>query len=218
MKNALMFCAPALVACASTPQPVAQLGPTSWRTSYAAAKLEPIRPQPDDQVVSREVVFDVPRPVDEYYADFLIGGARLENYLPGTRDIPGVDHNEDLTPSVFPAVGSQRLVCLKQGGWAVEEVLELRERGFRYLVSNYSLRETRPIQYGIGEFRFAPLTPTTTRVTWRYSFKLRSDRFPGSLGGLGRWLFRTTFLESDYARFMEAGVVAMKAWATRPRS
>jgi len=84
------------------------------------------------------------------------------------------------------------------------------------MVSNYSLRQARPVHYAIGEFRFEPLGPAATRVTWRYSFKLRDDRFPGTLGGLGRRLFRNRFLERDYAEFMRAGVAAMQAWALRP--
>jgi hypothetical protein len=216
MRTALALAAFSLLAgCAATPAPSAPPAPASWRQSYASTPHEEARPGPDDALIWREEVFDVPRPASDYYPDFLVGGAHLENFLHGTAAIPGVDHNEDLTPLTFPAVGSRRLVCLKNGGWAVEEVLARDDHGFRYLVSNYSLPEARPIAYAIGEFRFDPLTPSSTRVTWRYSFKLRSDRFPGWLGAPGRWLFRQRFLDGDYADFMRAAVVTMTAWAMR---
>jgi hypothetical protein len=195
------------IACATASTPVP---PSSCRAAYAAATLEKATPLAGDTLVWREERFDVPRPVAEYYPDFLVEAAHLEQLLPGTQKLPGVDHNEDLTERTFPAVGSRRLVCLRGGGFALEEVLELRESGFRYLVSNYSVPAARSVSYGIGEFRFEPLSPSDTRVTWRYSFKLRDDRFPGSWGALGGWLFRWSFLDRDYAEFMRAGLAAME--------
>jgi hypothetical protein len=64
----------------------------------------------------------------------------------------------------------------------------------------------------MGAFTFAP-AGATTHVTWRYTFKLRSDRLPGWLGGLGRALFRASFVEADYAPFMQAQVRAIQDFA-----
>jgi hypothetical protein len=201
-------------ACATVPaRPVDTAADCKAR--FEARGVTEVRPSPGDELVWREERFDVELPVDSWSADFFIGGANLENFLPGAGRVPGVDHNEDLTPSTFPVVGSKRVVCLRDGASALEEVLESTPRGLRYLVSNYSSPGTEPILYGLGEFRFEPLAAQRTRVTWRYSFRLRTDTFPGSLGTLGRALFRANFLDGDYAEFMRAGVDAMRAWPRR---
>ena len=46
-------------------------------------------------------------------------------------------------------------------------------------------------------------------MRWQYSFKLKHDHFPGSLGALGRWLFRTFFLDTKYERFMRSALDTM---------
>lgn len=209
MIRKMFFAAIAASACASAPK----VERPTWKNGWDSVLVEDIKPTAEDVLVWREERFEVPLPLDDYYPRFLIGAQNLENYLPGTPKVPGVDHNEALSVDVFPAVGSRRLVCLADGNWAREEVLALDDTGFRTLVSNYSLEAARPIEYGLGEFKFERLTASSTRVTWRYSFKLRTNRFPGSLGGLGRWLFRRSFLDSDYAAFMAAGVTKMTEWA-----
>jgi hypothetical protein len=44
------------------------------------------------------------------------------------------------------------------------------------------------------------------RLRWTYSFKLRNAVFPGRLGGFGRWLFRVTFVNRDYATLMRSAL------------
>jgi len=91
-----------LAGCAQATDPTPR-SPNAWRDAHATAVLEHVQPRADDPLVWREEQFDVPRAVDAYYADFLVGAANLENFLPGTPRLPGVHHNEDLTPSTFPA-------------------------------------------------------------------------------------------------------------------
>jgi hypothetical protein len=98
-----------------------------------------------------------------------------------------------------------RKVVLEDGQSAHEEVLACDEGQLRYFVTQYTSPQAKPIAWGLGEFTFVP-AGDRTHVTWRYSFKLRSDTFPGWLGGLGRTLFRKRFLETDYAEFMDAQV------------
>jgi hypothetical protein len=101
---------------------------------------------------------------------------------------------------------------LKDGSTAHEEVLASGEEGLRYLVTRYTSEAAQPVAYGLGAFTFEP-AGDATHVTWRYSFKLRDDRFPGSWGGVGRALFRSRFLERDYAPFMEAQVREFQSFA-----
>lgn len=199
----------------SHPSFVAAQSVSPCRAAFDSTRLEGVRPNARDPLVIREVTYEVARPVDVYVADFILGGTNLENFLHGTESVPGVDHNEVLSGGDFPTVGSRRLVCLKGGGSAVEEVLLHEPRRLRYLVTDYTLPAARPIAYAIGEFVFDSLSAARTRVTWRYSFKLRTNTFPGRLGPLGRYLFRRSFVDRDYARFMDAAVDVMAKWRVR---
>ncbi|MBM4781848.1 MAG: hypothetical protein GQE15_29570 [Archangiaceae bacterium] len=209
MKRAVGFASLLLGACASVPPPAA----TSCRERFERRTLADVRPGSTDELVFREEVFDVARA--QWFDDFLAGGKNLERFLPGTNQVPGVDHDEDLTSPGFPAVGSKRVVYLRDGSTAFEEVLTLEPQHLRYLVTNSDTPGAEPILYGVGDFRFAALDENTTRVTWRYAFKLRDDRLPGSLGSLGVRLFRSSFLDTRYADFMRSGAVAMQRWAVR---
>jgi hypothetical protein len=216
LSHLLLFTA-LLSACrAATPVPVAAASPSRCGAVFDTTRHENPRAEERDRLVSREVVFVVQRPAESYVADFIAGAAQLQNYLRGTDRLPGVDHVEPLSGGDFPAVGSRRLVCLRGGGSAIEEVLLQEPRLLRYLVHDYTVAAARPIAYAVGEFRFDSLSTTSTRVTWRYSFKLRGNTFPGTLGPLGRSLFRRSFVDRDYARFMDAAVLEMQAWPSRP--
>lgn len=120
--------------------------------------------------------------------------------------LPGVAGEHVLTAGVFGQVGSRRLVCLTDGTSTEEQVLlnnqSKNTAEFRYVVWNYTTEKAKPILYGVGDFVWTDLGNGTTRVKWTYSFQLRRDRFPGSMGGFGDWLFRVTFLDRDYAQMM----------------
>jgi hypothetical protein len=161
-------------------------------------------------VVFHEEQFDVVGERDAFVRAFL--AAPLETFIQGTSALPGVDHTEPLTPARYPAVGSVRLVCLKDGESAHEQVLVQDEGQLRYVVTRYTSRAAQPLAYGLGAFTFTP-AGAKTHITWRYSFKLREERFPGALGGLGRALFRKSFVEADYAPFMQAQVRAIQDFA-----
>ena len=53
-----------------------------------------------------------------------------------------------------------------------------------------------------GYFVYTDIGGGRTRVVWACSFKLKEHEFPGYLGALGRYLFRVTFLDREYAEMM----------------
>jgi hypothetical protein len=123
-----------------------------------------------------------------------------------TGSLPIVSGDYMLTKGEFGASGSRRLTCLSDGTTLEEEVLQSdRDRNssrFRYVVWNYTTEKARPIAYGLGDFLFSAMGTGRTHITWTYSFKLKDHAFPGSLGALGRFLFRKYFLEREYADLM----------------
>jgi Polyketide cyclase / dehydrase and lipid transport len=195
-----------LAACSTTP-PAAPSG--TCRDSPEPAEPVPA-PSPDDAVVFHEEQFEVVGERAAFVRAFL--AAPLERFIEGTSALPGVDHTEPLTPARYPTVGSVRLVCLKDGESAHEEVVAQDEGQLRYVVTRYTSKAAQPLAYGMGAFTFTP-RGANTHVTWRYTFKLRGNRFPGWLGALGRALFRKSFVEADYAPFMQAQVRAIQDFA-----
>lgn len=171
---------------------------------------EPAFPGPEPEVVVHEVAFDVDARREAFVPAFL--AAPLERFIKGTKALPGVDHTEPMTTAHYPAVGSVRRVVLKDGQTAHEKVLASDDHQLRYFVTAYTSEAAKPIEWGLGEFTFAS-AGERTHVTWRYSFKLRDDTFPGTLGGLGRCLFKSGFLETDYAEFMNAQVHEVQDFA-----
>jgi hypothetical protein len=129
-------------------------------------------------------------------------------------DLPGVTGHYALNQIPFGSAGARRLVCLSDGATLEEQVLEMRQTSdssvFRYIVWNYTSKQARPIEYGLGEFHHTALDNTHTHIVWTYSFKLKDDEFPGYLGGLGRVLFRWGFLDRQYAAMMRATLDAGK--------
>lgn len=132
-------------------------------------------------------------------------------------DLPGVTGHYALNQIPFGSVGARRLVCLSDGATLEEQVLEMQQSSgssvFRYIVWNYTSKQARPIEYGLGEFHHTALDNTHTHVVWTYSFKLKDDEFPGYLGGLGRVFFRWGFLDRQYAAMMRATLDAGKVAA-----
>ena len=140
--------------------------------------------------------------------------AELKDLLPVTRGLPGVVGVKDLTPGAFGAPGTRRLVCLSDNSVALEQVLErVDNERFRYQVWGYTSPAARAVHYAVGEFRYADLGDGRTRVDWTYSFRLDPGRPPGSLGAVGRWLFRLAFLDRAYAELMRASLEKMKVYA-----
>jgi hypothetical protein len=209
---ALFVLATVTAGCSSPPPKRPE--PTSWRERWANAPKSTVEPAPEDVLAFREVEFRVPLPRSVFVQEFL--AAPLEVFIPGTTRLPGVHHTEPLTEARYPAVGSIRLVCLTDGNMAEERVLACDQDHLRYFVRSYTSPEAAPVSYAIGEFTFHD-EGAETRVTWRYSFHLREDRFPGSLGWLGRKLFHVSFLDSDYAELMDGIVAATQQYAARKR-
>ena len=137
----------------------------------------------------------------------------LEDQIKKSDDLPGIGGSHMLTPGEFGAVGSRRLNCLTDGSTLVEQVLRSDGGRFRYIVWNYTSEKAEAVKFGIGEFFYEPLPDDHTRITWTYSFALHEDKFPGSMGGLGRFLFRKFFLEGDYAQMMRGVLASIKAAA-----
>jgi hypothetical protein len=157
-----------------------------------------------DQLVSHTEVIDIARPFS-VVSDAM--NKPLEKTITKSDSLPGVSGDYMLTQGKFGAPGSRHIVCLTDGTSTVEESLEREDSPtsshFRYIVWNYSTPRAKPIEYGIGEFRTVQVDPGHTRITWTYSFKLKTDEFPGELGAAGRWLFRAYFLDRDYAAMMK---------------
>jgi hypothetical protein len=134
----------------------------------------------------------------------------LKNAIHKAGSLPGVAGTYSLGEIPFGTAGSHRLVCLSDGSTLEEQVLENVHTGetflFRYIVWHYTTSQAKPIEYGIGEFNDAEISPGRTRITWTYSFKLKSNEFPGYLGSLGRYLFRVVFLDRQYAAMMRASL------------
>ena len=169
---------------------------------------------PDAALVSHteEISFDRPLKV-------VIAATKrpLKDAIHQSSALPGVRDVYVLTPGEFGGPGSRRVVCLTDGSTLVEQVLKRNETptslDFRYVVWNYSTPLARPIEYGIGEFKYNATGADSAHVTWTYSFKLRDDRFPGYLGALGRFLFRKDFLDRQYADMMRATLKGTQAAA-----
>ena len=113
--------------------------------------------------------------------------------------------------------GARRLVCLSDGSTLTEQLLAneiFSDRAvFRYIVWNYSTAAARPIRYAVGEFIRTSASDGGTDVRWTYAFKMNRNRFPGLLGFIGDALFRSSFLDTRYAKMMRETLAADKARA-----
>ncbi len=184
--------------------------------AFARAQAAPCAPPPGfqdgphpliaapDQLVSHTEEIVISRPFS-VVSDAM--NKPLEKTINKSDSLPGVSGDYMLTHGEFGAPGSRHIVCLTDGTSTEEEALvhedSTTSSHFRYIVWNYTTPKAKPIAYGVGEFRTVQLSPAQTRITWTYSFKLKTDVFPGELGVLGRWFFRVRFLDSEYAAMMK---------------
>jgi len=163
----------------------------------------PVIAVPEDLVSHTEVI-DISRPFS-VVSDAM--NKPLEKTISKSDSLPGVSGDHMLTQGEFGSPGSRHIVCLTDGTSTEEEALEHEDLAtsshFRYIVWNYTTPKAKPIAYGVGEFRTVQLDAGHTRITWTYSFKLKSGVFPGELGAFGRWLFRVRFLDGEYAAMMK---------------
>jgi hypothetical protein len=162
-------------------------------------------------LVSKSVQFKVSIPAAEF--NDRLKGAPLAQLLPGTKKLPAVVATRNLSESGFGSPGGPRVICLADDSTALEEATEdTKGERFRYKVWQYSTAAARPIEYATGEFALQRIDDRSTLVTWTYAFKLRDDTFPGSFGNPGRWLFKQTFVERDYAEMMGVSAAAMSRY------
>jgi hypothetical protein len=156
--------------------------------------------------------------VDRTIAELLDAAAKtnLKDVIRKGGSLPTVSGEYMLTSTTFGTPGTRRLVCLTDGSTLEEQVLEREESEhsyhFRYIVWNYTTKQARPIEYGMGDFEYTDQGAGRTRIVWTYSFKLKENEFPGYLGAFGRYLFRVTFLDRAYADMMRE---TLKGMATR---
>lgn len=171
---------------------------------------------PKARMIARTERIVVARPSAAVF-DYVVAGP-LAEMIPATKQLPGVTGVTPLTPGSWGGVGQRRLVHLSDGSQTTEQVLEAaRGQHFRYEVWDYSTAAGKPIAYALGEFLFKPLAGGRTEIVWTYAFHLRDDMFPGSLGAFGRWLMRRVFLDTAYARLMQASLAAIrKTLESRP--
>jgi len=167
----------------------------------------------DTNLVSHTEELDINRPL----ADVLSAANKpLEKSINSSNSLPGVSGVHMLTQGEFGSPGSRRITCLSDASTLVEESLERETTShsfkFRYIVWNYTSDKARAVDFGVGQFLYeARDAGRSTHVTWTYSFKLKTQHFPGNLGGLGRYLFRIFFLERDYAAMMRGVLAGYKA-------
>jgi hypothetical protein len=159
---------------------------------------------PAEQLVSHTEEIIITRPYSVVSAAM---NKPLDKTILQSDAFPGVSGDYMLTEGPFGPPGSRHLICLTDGTTTEEEALERDDSPtaghFRYIVWNYTTPKARPVAYGVGEFKTVQIDASHTRITWTYSFKLKEDTFPGDLGALGRWLFRVSFLDRDYAAMMQ---------------
>ena len=164
---------------------------------------------PKAPTIARTERIVVARPAGEVFA-YVVAGP-LAEMIPVTKQLPGVTGTTLLTAGPWGGVGERRYVHLTDGSQTTEQVLEsVPGRHFRYEVWDYSTAAGKPIAYALGEFQFKALDAGRTEIAWTYAFRLRSNMFPGSLGGLGRWLMRRVFLDTAYAELMRASLAAIR--------
>lgn len=143
----------------------------------------------------------------------------LKEAIRGTSSLPGVAGSYVLTKGEFGGPGSRRLNFLTDNSTLVEQVLDNERTAvlsrFRYVVWNYTSEVARPINFGIGDFRYDDIGSGRTRIKWTYSFELNRRRFPGCLGSFGDFLFRVAFLDRQYAAMMRGVLLGYKTEAER---
>jgi len=161
----------------------------------------------------REIVID--KPVSEVYRWVVF--EPLQNQLKGTKKLPGVSSTKQLNNIELGKNGYRRLVCLSDGNSAIEEHIfidptadNVSQRYFSYKVWGYTLNLAQNIEYAKGEWWFTPMGDKT-RIRWRYSFKLNPKKILGRTGFLGRALFNTFFVKSDYNDFMVSTLNKLKS-------
>jgi hypothetical protein len=168
---------------------------------------------PQDQLASHTEHTIVNRPLPDVV--HATGKVKIKDAIQHPNSLPGVGGEAPLNDIPFGTPGARRLVCLTDGTALEEQVLEHFESPsiyhFRYAVWNYSTPKAKPILYGIGDFLDTPIDTTHTQILWTYSFALKRNVFPGSLGAFGRWLFRIEFLDRDYAQLMRATLSGSKS-------
>ena len=137
----------------------------------------------------------------------------LEKAMHRTSKLPGVAGTHVLR-GTWPEPGALRVTCLTDGGSTEETVIANSRAGathhFRYEVWNYTTPRARPVAYAVGDFLESDLGDGRTLIHWTYSFRLRSDRFPGYLGPLGRMLFQSFYLDTTYAELMRGALAVRK--------
>jgi len=158
---------------------------------------------PADQLVAHTEEITIGRPLSVVLSAV---DKPLKDTFKKTGSLPVVSGDYMLTPGEYGAPGSRHIVCLTDGSTLEEETLQSERDNsasrFRYIVWNYTSEKARPIEYGVGNFHYSDLGGGRTHITWTYSFRLKENKFPGSLGALGRFLFRIYFLDREYAALM----------------
>ncbi|MBX3485995.1 SRPBCC family protein [Phenylobacterium sp.] len=168
-----------------------------------------------EKLVGRVEQVVIDRPFAQVVA--AVDATPLSARHPAASGLPGVADTLALNPQGFGPVGGRHLVFLTDGTTVIEEVIENTRTDaawrFRYQVWGYTTPAARPLRYGLGDFHYVA-EGDRTRLAWTYSFELKGDRFPGFLGaGLGGALLKLAFLDGPYARWMRAGLAAIKAAA-----
>lgn len=147
-------------------------------------------------------------PINEVYQKFV--KLPLNHLMTATSKVSGVAYTYPLVGSKYIKEGDRRAVCLIDGYGAIEELTQnTSEQRFAYRVWYFTLPAAESISYGDGEFLFKSVK-SGTEIVWNYSFALKENEFPGYLGGMGQWLFRKSFAESDWQPYMHQALINFK--------
>ena len=129
----------------------------------------------------------------------------LEKLLLGTEDIAPVIRTDHLTNS-WGTPGSRRRVVLGDGNTALEELLVYEEdKGFKYIVWNFTNEARMVTNYAIGEFVITDKDGGSD-ITWAYKFQKKS-----CLTGM----ILSDFVKNDYKGYMQVCMKAIKELAIK---
>ena len=162
----------------------------------------PPNPEPMEELTATTVTtsFDAPHAFMTTWFKELA----LEDVFLGTEEIPGVSGTDPLRGDSWDVAGARRRVLLKDGGTALEQILEAElPNRVRYVVWNYTSDAAKYVRYGVGEFRFKK-AGARTEVSWTYAFEPRG--WPAS------W-FLPGFVNGDYRAMMIQALARMKTLA-----
>ena len=155
-------------------------------------------PPLDGPYVTHTEVAEAMGDIEAFHAFFEEPG--LTAFLSPTDRIPAIESIEVLEGN-WDAAGSVRRANLADGNFALERIVEIAPGLFRYQIWNISTLSGRGIDHIYGDIEMSE-TDEGVRLVWSYNVK---PRFALARGAI------ETFVEEDFAPFMEEGLTEFMA-------